>query len=283
MFRSALAGVLAGVVSPLALGHGVQIQITHNAGSGLIETREIVHTDSRPDMITDLKRVYVMPLMPQVGGAGDGWYSRPDDARDVFGNPIHPTGPGVSFQYDSQLSGAGWAFSGSSTLPNLQSTNFGLSFSRSLGLWDGAAFIDPGQEQLQAFRGDGTAVPTLTATTSDVGPFSSLALSTIATQSSNPHSSVGYRLLGDGVSPGLSGLLAGDNGVYLVGIQITSSASGVGASEPIYFVLHKNTDLATALTAAESLGFDASLTQVVPEPHALGLFSLAALMALRRR
>lgn len=266
-----------------AFGHGVQVQISYNPASGKIETREVVHTSSRPTALSDLKRVYVMPLMPQVGGAGDGWYTRPDDERNAFGVPLYPTGPGVTFQYESQLAGTGWNFSGGAS-GNLQGTRFSYSLTDSLKVWTGSTFADPGMEQLQLFRGDGTSVPSVTATTSDSGPFSTLDLSTITTLSSNAHSSVGFRVLGNGVASGLSGGLEGDDGIYLLSMQLTSNAVGVGASEPFYYVMYKNRNVTDAMEVAASLGFDAGLVQLVPEPSSVALFLIAVgCVASRRR
>jgi hypothetical protein len=284
MRKLTIAITLAVAAVGTAFGHGVQVQITFNPTSDKIETRQIVHTDTRPNAISDLKRVYVMPLMSQTGGAGDGWYTRPDDTRNAFNVPLHPTGPGVNFQYDdTQLPGSGWAFSGSATLPNLQGSNFGYSLLDGLKAWDGAGFVDPGAEQFQVFRGDGTTVPTIMVNTSDSGPFASIALSTIASASSNAHSSMGYRMLGDGSSPGLGSPQAGDDGVYLLSLQLTSTAAGVGASDPFYYVMYKNVPQDDALAAAASLGFDESLIDVVPEPGALALLLAGAAFIVRRR
>lgn len=271
----------------LALGHGVQIQITHDAGTGRIVTREIVHTDSRPTTISDAKRVYVMPLRSLVGGAGDGWYTRPDATLNIFGVPNHPTGPGLAFEYDEagQLPGTGWAYSGSVTRPNLQNTNFAYLFESGLKAWDGVSFVDADSEELQSFRGDGTSVPTITATSSDSGPFVSLPMSNIGSKSSNPHHSVGFRILGDGLSSGLTGAAAGDDGVYLASFSITSTAAGVLNSEPIYSVMYKNAPPADAMDAAEALGLSPSLVQVIPEPATFALLTpmLASLLLRRRR
>lgn len=274
-------------VAASVFGHGDQIQISFNAGSGKIETREIVHTATRPNSITDPTRVYVMPMLSLTGGAGDGWYVRPNDERNIFGVPLYPTGPGITYQYDpAQLPGTGWAFSGSSTLPNLQSSAFSYSFVDGLKEWNGSSFVDPGDEQLQMFRGDGTSVPSILAQTTDSSPFSTLTLSTINTQSSNPHHSVGFRLLGDGVSPGLTGPAAGDDGIYLASLVLSSSAAGVGASDPFYFVMQKNYDAQAAYQVALTLGFSESQIQVIPEPAAvvpLLIFAVASLRARRRR
>lgn len=280
-----IASTLTLLAAASAYGHGVQVQITYNTTTGKIETREVVETASRPNAVSDLKRVYVMPLMSLAGGAGDGWYTRPDDTRNAFNLPLYPTGPGLTYQYEAQgqLAGTGWSHSGSSTLPNLQGTNFGYTFLDGLKEWNGSAFVDPGTEQLQMFRGDGTSVPSFLASTSDAGPFSSLALSTIGSQSSNPHSSMGFRILGDGASSGLTGPTAGDDGVYLTSLQITSTAAGVGASETFYYVMYKNVPYASALSAANALGFDPSLIQTVPEPASIGLMAMALAGMLRRR
>ena len=280
------------IVAPLLVaapvfGHGDQVQITYNPAIGKIETREIVHTTSRPSAISDLKRVYVMPFLSLTGGAGDGWYTRPNDERNIFGVPLYPTGPGITFQYDeaAQLPGTGWSFSGSGSLPNLQGTNFGYFFADGLKEWTGASFADSGPEQLQMFRGDGTSVPSIMSDSTDVGPFATMALSNIATKSSNAHSSVGYRLLGDGTNFGLAGPAAGDDGIYLLTMQLTSTAAGVGASDPFYYVMYKNRDVTEALAAAAGLGFDPSLVQLMPEPSSLMLLvaGVAAINMRRRR
>lgn len=282
-FTVSLVTFLATAVT--AHGHGDQIQITFNPATGKIETREIVHSGTRPGAISDAKRVYVMPMLPLAGGAGDGWYVRPNDARNAFNVPLFPTGPGLNYQYDpSQLPGSGWSFSGSASLPDLQGSNFGYQFAAALMQWNGATFVDPGAEQLQMFRGDGTSVPSILAESSDGGPFESLALSTINSMSGNPHHSVGFRLLGDGVSHALGGPAAGDDGIYLSSFIATSTAAGVGASDPFYFVMHKNSDIQSAFEAAASLGFAESQVQVIPEPSMVGLLALRlGMLAARKR
>lgn len=285
MRQFAISTVAVVAVVTSAYGHGVQIQITHDSATGKIQTREVLSSSgSAPAAISGLKRVYVMPLLPVVGGAGDGWYTRPEGALDPFGFPIHPTGPGVLYQYDSQIPGTGWSFSGSSTLPNLENTQFGYQFTGGLSEWDGSGFVDPGAEQLQMFSGDGTSVPSSTALTNDAGPLDSFNFSNIGVMSANPHHSAGFRLFGDGVGFGLAGSAAGDDGVYLATLSVTSTAVGVLDSDPVHFVIYKNDSLANALAATDSLGFDPSLVQVVPEPTALGLLVVSgSLMLLRRR
>lgn len=285
MRREVFAIVVSLGIASSAMGHGVQVQITFNQSSGEIETREIVHTGSRPASITDLKRVYVMPLMPIIGGAGDGWYTRPAQEVNGFGIPLHPSGPGITWQYDeaAQLLGTGWSFSGSGTLPNLQNTNFGYAFTDAFREWNGSSFVDPGTEQAQVMRTDGISAPSGTANTSDSpGPYASMALGNITTKSINAHTSISFRLLGDGVSSSFGGAADGNDGIYLLSLQLTSTAAGVGASDPFYFIMHKNRSLEDALTAAQALGFSPSLIQVVPEPASTGFLAVAGLLAMRR-
>lgn len=267
-----------------AYGHGDQIQITFNPVSGKIETRQVVHTASTPTSITNLKRIYVMPFRALIGGAGDGWYTRTNEETNAFGVPLYPTGPGIAYEYESQLPGTGWSYSGSASQPNLQSSAFSYQFVDGLKQWNGSVFVDPGTEQLQTFRGDGTSIPTIMANTTDVAPFNSLAMSTITSLSANPHSSIGFRMLGDGTGYGLNGAAAGDDGIYLLSLALTSTAAGVGPSDPFYFVMHKNVDVAAALNAANALGFDPSLIQIAPEPGSLSILIIAiSLTVLRRR
>jgi hypothetical protein len=235
--------------------------------------------------MTDLTRVYVMPLLNTVTPAGDGWYTRPDDQRNAFDVPLYPTGPGITFQYDepAQLPGTGWAYSGSSSLPNLQGTNFGLSFTDDLKSWNGAAWVDPGAEQVQMFRGEGTSVPTVAAITSDSGPFATLAIAAITSKSSNPHSSLGYRMLGDGTNFGSAAPGAGDDGIYLLSLILNSTAAGVSDSDPFYFVMLKNSSLAEAINAANSLGFSPAQIQIVPEPVGTTVVLMLVMVSFRRR
>jgi hypothetical protein len=286
MRKSVAVGLLVASSASTLFAHGVQVQITFNQSSGEIETREIVHTGSRPSSLTDLKRVYVMPLLPIIGGAGDGWYTRPAQEVNHLGIPLHPSGPGITWQYDEagQLPGTGWSYSGSGTLPNLQNTNFGYSFADQLREWNGSVFIDPGVEQGQVMRSDGISTPTGTANTSDgAGPYASMALGNIGSKSSNAHTSISYKLLGDGVNSSVGGAADGDNGIYLLSLQLTSTAAGVGASDPFYYVMYKNRSVEDAMTAAQALGFSPSLIQVVPEPGAIVGLTGALLLAARRR
>jgi MYXO-CTERM domain-containing protein len=168
-----------------------------------------------------------------------------------------------------------------------------------LKAWDGAAWADPGTEQLQMFQGDATGafVPgtTVNAITSDAGPFQSMSLAAInpaapPSGSSVPHSSVSFRLLGDGVASTASS----DDGVYLASFRLSSTAvfgasnTPVGDSDPFYFVMYKGSSVDEAMALAEAFAVASGipLSQVqaaVPEPMGAGLIGLVALARRRRR
>ena len=145
--RSALAAcLLVPVGAAAALAHGVQIQLSFNPTAGTIESRQIVSTDTRPVTLTDLTRIYVMPLVVANGttpaahpAAQAAWYSQPSITT-------YPSGNGLSYQWDTttgtggQLAGTGWAWKNSPSLPNLAGTVFAFRFTDRLFKWDGGQF-----------------------------------------------------------------------------------------------------------------------------------------------
>lgn len=297
--RSALAAcLLVPVGAAAALAHGVQIQLSFNPTAGTIESRQIVSTDTRPVTLTDLTRIYVMPLVVANGttpashpAAQAAWYSQPSITT-------YPSGNGLSYQWDTttgtggQLAGTGWAWKNSPSLPNLAGTAFAFRFTDRLFKWDGGQFTAAaaGATQLQAFRGDATTAPTVFLTTASG---SSLVYSAVGsvTQSTNPHSNAGFRLLGDGTSfdPAAAGV--GTDGIYLQGMQITTTATtpggaAVAASDPLYTVLYKNTSFddayAVAAAFATSQGIPLGQIQSVPEPTTTALIAGAAVAGLVR-
>ena len=235
--------------------HGPQIQITNTDNK--IVTRNLF-SDEPYSPLTSPVSVYVLPLNLEPNG---NTYIQPNDAIDtVSGQPEFPSGPGITY-------GLGATFT--------SGYRFSLSFTDSLKIWDGANWTDPGTEQIQAYRGSEGA-PSASAITSDSGPFATLAFSNIAANyNSSAHSSVSYRLLGDGSNPASPS----DDGVYLLSLQLSSNQPGLASSDPYYFVLYKNVGRAEALAAASSLGIDSSLVQVVPEAGSLTLMGLAGLLA----
>ena len=297
--RSALAaGLLVPVGAAAALAHGVQVQLSFNPTAGTIESRQIVSTDTRPLTLTDLTRIYVMPLVVANGttpaahpAAQAAWYSQPSITN-------YPSGNGLCYQWDTttgtggQLAGTGWAWKNSSSLPNLAGTVFAYQFTDRVLRWDGGQFTAAaaGATQLQAFRGDATTAPTVFLTTASG---SSLVYSAVGsvTQSTNPHSNAGFRLLGDGTSfdPATAGI--DTDGIYLQGMQITTTATTAGgaavaASDPLYTVLYKNTSFddayAVAAAFATSQGIPLGQIQSVPEPTTTALIAGVAVAGLVR-
>ena len=282
-------------VAAISLGHGVQYQLTYDPVGGKIQTRQIVSTNTRPVTLTDLTRIYVMPLLVADGttpaahpAAQAAWYSQPDITT-------YPSGNGLSYQWDmtaptgGQLAGTGWSWKDSSSLPNLAGTVFTYQFTDRVLKWDGSAFSSAaaGATQLQAFRGDATTVPTVLVTTASGSSLAYSAVSAV-TQSTNPHSNAGFRLLGDGTSfaPAAAGI--GTDGIYLQGLQVMTSATttagaAVGASDPAYMVFYKNTSFADAYAVAAAFATSQSIPlnqiQSVPEPTTLALVGSGAIVA----
>ena len=298
-FRSLPAAVAACLFVPtvaaISLGHGVQYQLTYDPVGGKIQTRQIVSTNTRPVTLTDLTRIYVMPLLVADGttpaahpAAQAAWYSQPDITT-------YPSGNGLSYQWDTtaptggQLAGTGWSWKDSSSLPNLAGTAFTYQFTDRVLKWDGSAFSSAaaGATQLQAFRGDATTAPTVFVTTASGSSLAYSAVSAV-TQSTNPHSNAGFRLLGDGTSFAPSAAGIGTDGIYLQGMQVTTTATtagglAVGASDPAYMVFYKDTSFADAYAVAAAFATSQSIPlnqiQSVPEPTTLALVGSGAIVA----
>jgi hypothetical protein len=301
--RAAVAACLfVPAATSVSFGHGVQYQLTYDPVGNQIQTRQIVSTNTRPTTLTDPARIYVMPLLiadgttpPLHPAAQAAWYSRPDITD-------YPSGNGLAYQWDittgtnGQLAGTNWAWKNSSSLPNLAGTAFSYRFTDQVLKWDGTQFTAAaaGVTQLQAFRGDATTVPTVFVTTATGSSLPFSAVSTV-TQSTNPHSNAGFRLLGDGTSFAPAAAGPGTDGIYLQGMQVLTTATTpggavVGASDPAYMVLYKNTSFTDAYNVAAAFasaqGIPLNQIQSVPEPATLslagGATALAAAAGLRR-
>ncbi|MFM7245613.1 MAG: PEP-CTERM sorting domain-containing protein [Planctomycetaceae bacterium] len=296
--QSALAACLLAPVAAAALGHGVEYQLSYDPVGNKVETRQIVPTETRPVTLTDLTRIYVMPLVVADGttpplhpAAQAAWYTKPDITD-------YPSGNGLCYQWDTttgtggQLAGTGWAWKNSSSLPNLAGTVFTYQFTDRVLKWDGSQFTAAaaGATQLQAFRGDATKVPTVFLTTASGSSLVYAAVGAV-TQSTNPHSNAGFRLLSDGTSfdPAAAGI--GTDGIYLQGMQITTTATtpggaAVAASDPLFMVFYKNTSFddayAVAAAFATSQGIPLGQIQSVPEPTTTALVAGAAVAGLVR-
>jgi hypothetical protein len=294
--RAAVAACLVvPVATSVSFGHGVQYQLSYDPVGNRIQTRQIVSTNTRPTTLTDPARIYVMPLLiadgttpPLHPAAQAAWYSKPDITD-------YPSGNGIAYQWDAttgtsgQLAGTNWAWKNSPSLPNLAGTVFTYRFTDRVLKWDGSQFTAAaaGATQLQAFRGDATTTPSVFVTTASGSSLVYAAVSSV-TQSTNPHSNAGFRLLGDGTSFAPAAAGPGTDGIYLQGMQVLTTATTpggvtVGASDPAYMVLYKNTSFTDAYNVAASFasaqGIPLNQIQSVPEPAALALAGCASALA----
>jgi hypothetical protein len=262
--------VVAILAAESAVAHGPQIQLTNDGGK--IVTRQVFENGPYSTTLSPITSVYVMPLL----GFDGVLYSRPNNEIDPILNvAAFPSGPGFAYGYDL-ADGGPQLFESGSTLT--------LTFTTSFERWDGAAFVDAGATQFKAFRGSNvniTSPPENFATTSGGGPFDSLSLPTVATnygsEGAEVHTSLRFAMLGDGADP----LSTTPNGVYRVGLQLSSSQNGLAPSDPYYFVLYKNVSAATVTAAIDLLGIPAGRIQwtAVPEPATAILFLLAIMLA----
>jgi hypothetical protein len=144
--------------------------------------------------------------------------------------------------------------------------------------------VDAGATQLKAFRGSNVNIMSPEenfAMTSNSGPFDTLALPTVlanyGADGAEVHTSLRFAMLGDGGEP----LSATPDGVYLVGMQVSSSQDGLAPSDPYHFVLYKNVSMAAVSAAVGSLGAPAGQIQwtAVPEPTAKSCLLVTAAFA----
>ena len=133
--------------------------------------------------------VYVIPLL-ETGGV---WYARPNDqpSATLPGLPEYLSGPGIAYGYD-QVDGGPRAFA--------NGQHFELNLIDGLQWWNGSAFVDPGLEQIEAFRSSGS--PAITSDSLTPASPATLAYSNVsASYNATAHSSASFRLLGDGAAP----------------------------------------------------------------------------------
>jgi hypothetical protein len=154
--------------------------------------------------------------------------------------------------------------------------HFTVNITSPLERWDGAAFVnDSGAEAVGAFRGDATApADQLLISGLSTTPQSLVFSNISSTYDSDAHSSMRFRMLGDGASA----LVTPADGLYLLTLQITST-------HPIYFMLYKNASVGEINTAIASLHISSALVQVVaiPEPGGIAMATLAILGIGSRR
>jgi hypothetical protein len=269
-----LAVLLSVAASPaVARAHGPQIQTTLTGGK--IVTRRIVDDANYHTALTNPTTVYAMPLALYQGV----WRAQPDGGLEPdMVTPSYVGWPGFAygFGYDATTNPE----------PFPVGSKFVLGFTAGLKSWNGAAFVDAGVTEAEAYRGS-SAAPSALAKTGDTGPFASLMFPggagvSFATEGADVHNSVHYRMVGDGTS--ITSPLA--DAVYLLSMQLSSTDSTVGGSDPFHFVLSKGVAPATVQAAIASLGVDPSRVQAIPEPASGALAALALLgpaLALRRR
>jgi hypothetical protein len=254
--------------SASALAHGPQLQLTREDNQ--IVTREILREEPYT-VLTDPKRVYVIPLTE----TQDVWYTRPNNSPSATtpGLPEYLSGPGIAFGYD-QLDGGPRVFT--------SGFRFELNLIDGLQWWDGSTFVDPGLEQIEAFRSSGSAITndTLTAVTPARMPYGNVS----ATYDAGAHSGASFRMLGDGASSSVEG----DDGVYLLSMSYASTEPGLDPSEPFYFLLHKNAADSAVEAAVNGLlsstSIDASFVQYVSEPGSALLMTMClGILCARRR
>ncbi|MCC6492952.1 MAG: hypothetical protein IT424_08020 [Pirellulales bacterium] len=235
----------------VSMAHGPQIQIT--AVADKIVTRELILDSPYSTRLSEPKFAYVMPLGEYLGA----WYARPNGAHDaVLQAPAFYSGPGIAYGY-------GYEAFGSLATGFAAGSQLSMSFTGGLLRWNGQALVDAGTAQLEAFRGSFSA-PAAMVRTNDGGPSANLNLPAVsfASEGAEAHSTVRFRLLGDGASSASTG----PDGVYLASLRLESNQSGLAASDPFYFVLSKNAAANEVVAAVNSLRLESHLVQFVPEP-----------------
>ena len=233
-----------------AQAHGPQIQLTGEMGQ--IVTRRMFANEPYHPLQAET-RIYVIP----VGEVGGNLFVKPPTAGT--------SGPGIA---------VGLGYDDDPNTHPFQSGEYTLKFTDGLLKWNGASFEDAGSAQLRANK------TVATATTTDSGPFETLTWEIIV-DSSDAHSGLTYRFLGDGLSP--TSELA--DGIYLASLQLAHGT--LIDSEPFYYVLPHNSALSEAQSAAEYWAglhaIPAGAIQVVPEPAALVLVAVSAAVFPWRR
>ena len=163
----ALVAALVATAAPVLHAHGPQIQLTAEAGK--IITGQVMIDDYVP--VSPETSLYVLPV---VNGSSQWLVQAPGTAG---------SGPGIA---------VGFGFFDAASHP-FKTGNYTTSIVDGLKKWNGASFVDAGATQLQLYKT--VSGNPLTATTTDVGPFASLAYS-LSVADEEAHTGMGYRFLG---------------------------------------------------------------------------------------
>lgn len=216
-FKIVLAFILAAASVSSVYAHGPQLQT--GIQFGRIVTRALYADEPYDNMVTNGQRVFEIPMAERnLGDANDGWYSQPNGAY-LF------TGPGIATSLGGFATGS----------------IISLTFADGLKIWNGVSFVDPGTEQIDAYRG---ATHVAGAVTSDSGPFQSFSFTAI-TNAVGEHKTAFFRLLGDGVIPDSPS----DDGIYLLSLELQTDEPGVNPTQPYYYLFNKNASGAEAAAA----------------------------------
>ncbi len=248
-----------------AAAHGPQIQVTDDGNK--IVTRQIIPDAPYGNSLTAEKSVYVLPILQATIGSPttDYWTVMPNNTTDpILAINEFPFGPGLAYGY-------GHTFA--------DGFHFNVDITKPLERWNGTAFDNnSGPEAVGAFRGDSASSPDQFTVTGEATPAQSLAFGTIApSYNSDSHSSLRFRLLGDGTSA----IVAPANGIYLLKLQISSTQPGLAPSDEFSLLLVKNTSAGAVSAAVAALGVAADRVQylAVPEP-ATAAIAVSALLTL---
>jgi hypothetical protein len=239
-------------LAPLwAWAHGPQIQVT-DTGEKIV-TRTLISNAAYGDSLTDQKSVYILPILKGLSGSPstDYWTVMPNSVIDpILGSSEFQFGPGLAYGY-------GHTFS--------DGFHFTIDILGALQRWNGSAFVnDAGPESVGVLRGDATSSPDQLVISGTSGGSQSLPFSNIAsTYDGDSHSSMRFRLLGDGASA----LVAPADGLYMLTLQVTSNQPGLAFSDPINFLLYKNASTSSVNAAVASLNVNSALVQFVPVPE----------------
>ena len=249
----------------VALAHGPQIQITGE--SGKIITRKLFIETPYVGSLTDPKSVYVMPLSDNIGVS----YARPNNVQFTAPNvPTYYSGPGLAYGYGYDAI--------NNPAPFQVGSKFGVTFLDGLKQWNGAAFVDAGAAEFQAFTGSFVApsgvLTSGTAATLAV-PAGSGSVAFTGDHPEDAHATVRYRYLGDGVLPS-----SAPDGIYLLQLQVFSTQPGMSPSDPFSFVLNKGVGMSTVQSALGTLNVPNELIQIIPEPGAMALAGAAMAMTI---
>jgi hypothetical protein len=251
--------VWAALAESPASAHGPQIQVTDT--NNKITTRTLISNAPYGDTLTDPKSVYVLPILKAVSGSPstDYWTVMPNSVIDpILGSSEFQFGPGLAYGY-------GHSFA--------DGYHFTVNVLGALQRWNGTSFInDPEVEAVGAFRGDATSSPDQVVISGTSSGVQSLSFSNISsTYDGDAHSSLRFRLLGDGSSA----LVEPADGLYLLTLQVTSNQPDLASSDPFNLLLYKNASASSINAAVGSLNVSSALVQFVPVPEP-GVLALAA-------